>query len=68
MASSLQAFIGASANGVVAGAIAPLVMHSTVGLAATSLAMLSVGLLAWLFLHRRWPEIGRVIEHPVGTT
>jgi len=66
MASSLQAFIGASANGVVAGAIAPLVMHSTVGLAATSLAMLSVGLLAWLFLHRRWPEIGRVIEHPVG--
>jgi DHA1 family bicyclomycin/chloramphenicol resistance-like MFS transporter len=68
MASSLQAFIGASANGVVAGAIAPLVMHSTVGLAATSLVMLSVGLLAWLFLHRRWPEIGRVIEHPVGTT
>ena len=66
MASSLQAFIGASANGVVAGAIAPLVMHSTVGLAATSLAMLSVGLLAWLFLHRRWPEIGRVIKHPVG--
>ena len=66
MASSLQAFIGASANGLVAGVIAPLVMHSTVGLAATSLAMLSVGLLAWLFLHRRWPEIGRVIEHPVG--
>jgi DHA1 family bicyclomycin/chloramphenicol resistance-like MFS transporter len=66
MASSLQAFIGASANGVVAGVIAPLVLHSTVGLAATSLAMLSVGLLAWLFLHRRWPEIGRVIEHPVG--
>lgn len=65
MASSLQAFIGASANGLVAGVIAPLVMHSTVGLAATSLAMLSVGLLAWLWLHRRWPEIGRVIEHPV---
>ncbi|MGB4359021.1 MAG: multidrug effflux MFS transporter [Rhodoferax sp.] len=66
MASSLQAFIGASANGLVAGLVAPLVMHSTVGLAATSLAMLSVGLLAWLWLHRRWPEIGRVIEHPVG--
>jgi DHA1 family bicyclomycin/chloramphenicol resistance-like MFS transporter len=66
MASSLQAFIGASANGLVAGVIAPLVMHSTVGLAATSLAMLSVGLLAWLWLHRRWPDIGRVIEHPVG--
>ena len=66
MASSLQAFIGASANGVVAGVIAPLVMHSTVGLAAASLAMLSVGLLAWVGLHHRWPAIGRVIEHPVG--
>ena len=66
MASSLQAFIGSSANGVVAGVIAPLVMHSTVALAAASLAMLSVGLLAWVWLHHRWPEIGRVIEHPVG--
>ncbi|MDD2918928.1 multidrug effflux MFS transporter [Rhodoferax sp.] len=66
MASSLQAFIGASANGVVAGLIAPLVMHSTVALAAASLAMLSVGLLAWLWLHRRWPDIGRIIEHPLG--
>jgi len=66
MASSLQAFIGASANGLVAGLISPLVMHSTVGLAATSLTMLSVGLVSWLWLHRRWPEIGRVIEHPVG--
>ena len=66
MASSLQAFIGASANGVVAGVIAPLVMHSTVALAAASLAMLSVGLLAWVGLHRRWPHIGRFIEHPVG--
>lgn len=66
MASSLQAFIGSSANGLVAGLIAPLVMHSTVGLAAASLAMLSVGLLAWVGLHKRWPEIGRVIEHPAG--
>ena len=66
MASSLQAFIGASANGVVAGVIAPLVMHSTVALAAASLAMLSVGLFAWIWLHRRWPDIGRIIEHPVG--
>jgi MFS transporter, DHA1 family, multidrug resistance protein len=66
MASSLQAFIGSSANGLVAGVIAPLVMHSTVGLAAASLAMLSVGLLAWVGLHKRWPDIGRVIEHPVG--
>jgi DHA1 family bicyclomycin/chloramphenicol resistance-like MFS transporter len=59
MASSLQAFIGSSANGVVAGALAPLVMHSTVALAASSLAMLLVGLLAWLGLHKRWPDIGR---------
>ncbi|MBE0473361.1 multidrug effflux MFS transporter [Rhodoferax sp.] len=66
MASSLQAFIGASANGVVAGVIAPLVMHSAVALAAASLAMLSVGLFAWVGLHRRWPVIGRIIEHPVG--
>ena len=29
MASSLQAFIGSAANGIVAGVIAPLVMHST---------------------------------------
>jgi DHA1 family bicyclomycin/chloramphenicol resistance-like MFS transporter len=64
MASSLQAFVGSSANGVVAGVITPLVMHSTVALASTSLAMLSVGLLSWLWLHRRWPEIGRAIEHP----
>jgi DHA1 family bicyclomycin/chloramphenicol resistance-like MFS transporter len=59
MASSLQAFIGSSANGVVAGALVPLVMHSTVALAASSLAMLLVGLLAWLGLHKRWPDIGR---------
>ena len=58
MASSLQAFIGASANGVVAGVIAPLVMHSTMGLAGASLAMMMVGLIAWLWLHQRWPEIG----------
>jgi MFS transporter, DHA1 family, multidrug resistance protein len=58
MASSLQAFIGSSANGLVAGVIAPLVMHSTPALAATSLAMMGIGLLAWLYLHRRWPEIG----------
>jgi MFS transporter, DHA1 family, multidrug resistance protein len=58
MASSLQAFIGSSANGLVAGVIAPLVMHSAPALAATSLAMMGIGLLAWLYLHHRWPEIG----------
>ncbi|WP_096697269.1 multidrug effflux MFS transporter [Polaromonas sp. AER18D-145] len=60
MASSLQAFIGSTANGIVAGVIAPLIMHSTVALAAVSLLMMGIGLLAWLYLHHRWPEIGRI--------
>jgi DHA1 family bicyclomycin/chloramphenicol resistance-like MFS transporter len=59
MASSLQAFIGSVANGIVAGVIAPLVMHSTLALASASLAMMGVGLLAWIWVHHRWPEIGR---------
>jgi DHA1 family bicyclomycin/chloramphenicol resistance-like MFS transporter len=59
MASSLQAFVGSTANGLVAGVIAPLVMHSTPALAAVSLGMLCIGLFAWLYLHHRWPEIGR---------
>ncbi|MDQ3059325.1 MAG: multidrug effflux MFS transporter [Pseudomonadota bacterium] len=59
MASSLQAFVGSSANGLVAGVIAPLVMHSTPALAAVSLGMLCIGLVAWIYLHHRWPEIGR---------
>ncbi|MBB1072851.1 multidrug effflux MFS transporter [Rhodoferax sp. 4810] len=59
MASSLQAFIGSSANGLVAGLLAPLVMHSTLALAVSSLGMMMIGLVAWVLLHRRWPEIGR---------
>jgi MFS transporter, DHA1 family, multidrug resistance protein len=59
MASSLQAFIGSAANGLVAGLLAPLVMHSTIALATASLLMVCIGLIAWLYLHRRWPEIGR---------
>ncbi len=61
MASSMQAFVGSTANGIVAGVIAPLVMHSTIALALTSLAMLCVGLTSWTWLHRRWPEIGRSV-------
>ena len=61
MASSLQAVIASTANGVVAGALAPLVMHSGVGLAGASLGMMCIGLVAWLYLHRRWPDIGRTI-------
>ena len=59
MASSLQAVIGAVANGIVAGALAPLVMHSTVALALACLCMMLLGLGAWLWLHARWPDIGR---------
>ena len=62
MASSLQAVIGSTANGLVAGVIAPLVMHSTFGLALTSAVMMSIGLVAWIWLHRRWPEIGRNVQ------
>jgi DHA1 family bicyclomycin/chloramphenicol resistance-like MFS transporter len=50
MASSLQAFVGSTANGVVAGVVAPLVMHSAVALAATSLAMVSIGVVSWLWV------------------
>ena len=58
MASSLQAFVGSIANGVVAGVISPLVMHSALGLATASLLMMCIGLTSWMYLHHRWPEIG----------
>ncbi len=61
MASSMQAFIGSAANGVVAGAIAPLVMHSARSLAVVSLLMMCIGLVAWIYVHRRWPETGRAV-------
>ena len=53
MASSFQAFVGSMANGLVAGVIAPLVMHSTQLLAATSLAMMSIGIFAWIWVKPR---------------
>lgn len=59
MASSLQACIGSAANGIVAGVIAPLVMDSTRALAVSSLLMMSVGFVAWLYLKWQWPETGR---------
>ncbi|MFN3375910.1 MAG: multidrug effflux MFS transporter [Burkholderiaceae bacterium] len=59
MASSMQACVGSTANGLVAGVIAPLVMHSTLWLAATSLLMMSVGMVSWIYLRHRWPEIGQ---------
>ena len=58
MASSLQAVVGSASNGVVAGVVAPLVMHSALGLALMSSAFMAVGLVAWVWLRKRWPEIG----------
>jgi DHA1 family bicyclomycin/chloramphenicol resistance-like MFS transporter len=48
LAASLQAVIGSVANGIVAGLLAPLVMHSALLLALASMALMSVGLVAWV--------------------
>ena len=53
MAASMQAFVGSAANGLVAGVLAPLVMHSTIGLAVAALLLMMVGLIAWGVLQRR---------------
>lgn len=63
MASSMQAFVGSTANGMVAGLIVPLVMHSTRMLALASVLMMSIGLVAWVYLRKRWPEIGAAAHH-----
>ena len=53
MASSIQACIGSLANALVAGVIAPLVMNSAPALAITSLSMMGIGALAWLWVKPR---------------
>jgi DHA1 family bicyclomycin/chloramphenicol resistance-like MFS transporter len=53
MASSVQACVGSLANAGVAGVVAPLVMHSTIALAFTSLGMMAVGVLAWVWVKPR---------------
>ena len=53
MASSLQACIGSAANALVAGAIAPLVMHSAPALAIASLLMMGIGVVAWWWVRPR---------------
>jgi len=52
MASSLQACIGSLANALVAGVLAPLVMHSTLALALAAAALMGVGLVAWGWVRR----------------
>ncbi len=53
MASSLQACVGSLANALVAGVIAPLVMHSAIGLAVTSMGMMLIGVVAWVWVKPR---------------
>ena len=53
MASSVQACVGSLANALVAGVVAPLVMHSTVALALTSLGMMGIGIVAWIWVKPR---------------
>ena len=55
MASSLQAVVGSVANGLVAGVVVPLVMHSTLALALTSATFLGIGLVAWQWVKRKVP-------------
>ena len=59
MASSLQSVVGSVANGVVAGVLAPMVMHSALGLAIAAGGLLCMGLFSWMWLHKRWPDVGR---------
>jgi MFS transporter, DHA1 family, multidrug resistance protein len=53
MSSSVQSCLASLANAVVAGLIVPLVMHSTLALAVSSLAMMGVGAVAWIWVKPR---------------
>ena len=61
MASSVHAFIGSMANGLVAGVLVPLVMHSTAALALASAALMAVGLVYWFA--RLWIKTSRGEMH-----
>jgi DHA1 family bicyclomycin/chloramphenicol resistance-like MFS transporter len=56
LASSLQTGVGAAFNGVVAGVVAPAVMHDTRSLALAAAALFGLGLLAWWWVHKKLPE------------
>ncbi|MBI5719064.1 MAG: multidrug effflux MFS transporter [Burkholderiales bacterium] len=53
MASSVHSSIGSGANALVAGVLAPLVMHSALALALASFALMAAGLLAWSWVKRQ---------------
>lgn len=63
LTSSLQAVVASAANGLVAGVISPLVMHSTLAMAVASLLMMCVGLFSWIYLRRHAPELGAAPVH-----
>jgi DHA1 family bicyclomycin/chloramphenicol resistance-like MFS transporter len=52
LASSLQAVVGSVANAFVAGVISPLVMHSALALALTSMGLMSIGLVSWIVVNQ----------------
>jgi DHA1 family bicyclomycin/chloramphenicol resistance-like MFS transporter len=56
MTSSLHACFGSVANGLVAGLLVPLVMHSPLALALTAALLTCVGLAAWWWLSRTAPQ------------
>ena len=56
MASSVQSCVGSLANAAVAGIVVPLVMHSTLALALTSLCMMGIGVVAWVWVKPRLPD------------
>ncbi len=53
MASSLQASLASAVNGLVAGVLAPWVMHSPLGLAVASLVLMASGGVAWWWIRPR---------------
>jgi DHA1 family bicyclomycin/chloramphenicol resistance-like MFS transporter len=53
MSSSVQSCLASLANAAVAGGVVPLVMHSTLALALTSLAMMGIGAVAWIWVKPR---------------
>lgn len=55
MSASLSAFIGGCVNALVAGVLAPLVMHSTLWLAVASALLMAAGFIAW----RVWRTLTR---------
>jgi DHA1 family bicyclomycin/chloramphenicol resistance-like MFS transporter len=53
MASSVQSSLGSAVNGLVAGVLAPLVMHSPLALAVAALALGATGLVGWTWVKGR---------------